>query len=79
MRRILGETPFDDRHELGRDVRAQLGDRLRLGVDDRRHRLHGGVALERTVAGDHLVDERAEGELIRAEIDDPPMTCSGAM
>ncbi len=71
MRRILGETPFDDRHELGRDVRAQRGDRLRLGVDDRRHRLHGGVALERTAAGDHLVDERAEGELIRAEIDEP--------
>ena len=69
VRGILGKTPLDNGHELDWRVAGQLGDQFRLGVDDRRHRLDRCFALERAPARDHLVDDRAQRELIRAEVD----------
>ena len=65
---VLGEQAFDDpAHGSGSFRRGQ---RQRLGFlpDDRDERLRSGLSLERALARGHLVDDRAEGELIGAVI-----------
>ena len=47
----------------------QLRDRLGLVADDRRQRLGAGLPLEGALARRHLVEDRAERELVRAEVD----------
>ena len=50
----------------GAAARRELGDVL---LQDRRHRFGGGVALERTPAGEHLEQHRAQREDVGAVID----------
>src|SRR5262249_58592977 len=48
------------------------GDRLRLLVQNRRERVHDRRARERSLAGRHLVEDRPERELVRAEVERRP-------
>ena len=74
MRRVeallgaLLEAVADDPVECGRDVLIRDGDLRRVLSQDRRHRLGGRVALEGAAAGEHLVEDRAEGEDVRARV-----------
>ena len=52
----------------GRDVAPDCETLRRLLPQDRRHRLGAGVALERLLAREHLVEHRAEREDVRAVI-----------
>jgi hypothetical protein len=64
--------------ELDRRIRrksASSGGSLR----PRRHRQQRCIPLERALAREHLVENQPERELIGAEVDRPPMTCSGDM
>ena len=68
IRRILREAPLDNRDNLDRGIRSKFADRIRLGVDGRRHRLHRRIALEGAPAGEHFIHDRAKRELIGPEI-----------
>ena len=78
---VLGEAALDDPAQRRRSLRVDLRHRLRLVLDDRRQRLAPRVPLERALARRHLVEDRAERELVRAEVHRParspaPATCS---
>ena len=67
--RVLLKAPFHEPSERPRDVRREPSERLGLLADDRRERLGARRALERALAGGHLVEDRTEGELVGAEVD----------
>ncbi len=69
--RVLHEAALDDPAQGRRRLRVRLGDRLRVLAHDRDERLGAGLALEGALARRHLVEDRAEGELVGAEIDRP--------
>jgi hypothetical protein len=66
---VLLETAIDDPAERRGNLRVQLLDRRRLGVDDGRQRLDRRLFLEGPLAGRHLVKDRAARELVAAEVD----------
>ena len=68
---VLGETALHDPAEGRRRLRIQLRHGLRVVLDDGRQRLGAGVALECALARRHLVQNRAESELVRPEVDGP--------
>ncbi len=51
----------------------------RLLLKDRVHRFDRRVAPEGPAPGQQLVEDRAEGEDVRAVVRGPPRTCSGDM
>ncbi len=67
--RVLREATLHDPAERRRDPRREPRERLRLLTDDRGERLGGRPALERAAARGHLVEHRAERELVGAEVD----------
>ena len=78
---VLGEAALDDPAQRRRHLRVERADRLGLLVQDRRQRVDGGLLLERPLARRHLVEDRAERELVRSEVDrlarsPAPATCS---
>ena len=62
--RILRQAALHDPAQGRRSLRVRIRDRLRLLVQDRRERVHAGLLLERPLARRHLVEDRAEGELV---------------
>ena len=68
-----------DALEPGRHVARGVGKLGRILLEDGAHRVGGGVAVEGALAGEHLVEHRAEGEDVGAGIGGLPRTCSGDM
>ena len=66
--RIFRQTAFHDPQQVRRHFRRRDRERLRLGIDDRRERLRRRRTLEGPLARRHLVEDRAEGELIGSEV-----------
>ena len=67
--RLLRQAPVDDPAHRRGNVGRDRGNRLGLLADDRCERLGRRPALEGTAARRHLVENRAERELIRPVID----------
>ena len=65
---VLLEAVADDPLEAGRDVLVGDGELRRILLQDRRHRVRGRVAVEGALAREHLVEDRAEGEDVRARV-----------
>ena len=65
---VLGEAALDEPAEGSRHARRRLQQRLGLLADDRDERLGARLALEGLPPGGHLVEDRAERELVRAEV-----------
>ncbi len=61
---LLDRVP-DDPLEAGRDALVRDGEVRRFFPQDRRHRLGRRVAVERSPAREHLVEDGAEGEDVR--------------
>ena len=79
--RVLLEAVPHDPLEPGLDVLVRRREIRRLLSQDRRHRLRRRVAAERALAREHLVEDRAEGEDVRARVRrlalaPAPATCS---
>ncbi len=66
--RILAEAALDDPAQRRRRGGIELGDRLGFLADDGRERLDRGLLLEGAPAGGHLVENRAERELVGAKV-----------
>ena len=69
---ILRVAALHDPAKRRRRPRVQLCDRLGLVLDDRRERLRAGALLKRALPRRHLVEDRAQRELIRTEVDRAP-------
>ena len=69
--RVLGQAALDDPAERGGQPRRRLEERLGLLPDDGGERLRGRVALEGLPPRGHLVEDRAERELVGAEVHRP--------
>ena len=67
--RILLQTPLDDPTERRRHVDVDRSDGIDVFADDRGESFGAGAALERALSGRHLVENRAERELIGAEVE----------
>ena len=67
--RVLGEAPLDDPANGGRSLRRGLLEGLRLLTDDRDEGLGPRLSLERPPACGHLVEDRAQGELVGTKVD----------
>ena len=68
---VLREAAVRDPARRGGRLRRGGGERLVLVADDRGERLGGRVLLEGAASGEHLVEDRAERELVRAEVRRP--------
>ena len=67
--RLLGQAAVDDpAQSRGRARRGGRDRRLRVLADDRRQSLGSGVPLPGALAREHLVEDRAERELVRAKV-----------
>ena len=66
---ILGQTALDDPAKGRRNVGVDLPDGLRVLANDGRERFGRRAALKRPHPRRHLVEHRAQGELIGAEVD----------
>ena len=66
---VLLQAVAHDVVERGRDVASRLRQLRRLLPHDRGDRVARRVALERLLAGEQLVQDRAEGEDVRAVVD----------
>src|SRR5207248_854037 len=66
--RVFLEASLEDPTERRRDGRVQRGRRFRLFANDRGQRLGGGPSLESALARRELVENRAQGELVRAKV-----------
>ena len=65
---VLREAALRDPARGGGRLRRGGGEGLGLVADDRGERLGGRVLLEGAAAGEHLVEDRAERELVRPEV-----------
>ncbi len=74
---ILGEAPLDQPAQRSGRARVHLHDRRGLLADDRRQGLGRRPALEGAFARRHLVEDRAEGELVGPEVERPPARLLG--
>src|SRR5262249_50632910 len=68
LRRRLFEAVTDEPFESGRKAPVGLGQIRRGLLQDRGHRLYRRVAAKRAAAGEHLVEDRAEGEDVAAMV-----------
>ena len=68
---VLLEAVAHDPLEAGGDVLVGDGEIRRVLLEDRRHRVRGRVAVERALAREHLVEDRAEGEDVAAGVGGP--------
>ena len=59
---------MDDALQRGRDVAVGLGEFGRILFQDRAHGVGGRVAVEGALAGEHLVEDGAEGKDVGARI-----------
>src|SRR5262249_6529103 len=66
---VLGEAALDDPSQGGRSFRVQLSDGLGLLSQDRDERLGAGLPVEGALARRHLIEDRAERELVGAEVE----------
>ena len=66
---IFREQALDDPSNWRGGLRRELSERFGLLPDDCDESLGAGLPLERALAGRHLVEDRAERELIRAEVE----------
>ena len=66
--RVLGQAPLDDPPRRGREAGGPGRQGVRLVLDDRGQRLDGALPLERRPPAHHLVEHRAEGELVGAMV-----------
>ena len=71
-RRVLGEAASHDPGERCGKLRLDVRQARRLGVQDGRQRVESGRAGEGTPPGEHLEQNDAEGELVRAEVERQP-------
>src|SRR4051812_6980438 len=69
LRRILRERRFDEGGDALRDGRVHAADVGRRLIGDLEHELGHRFALERQLAGEHLVEGHGEREEIRAALD----------
>jgi hypothetical protein len=67
--RILGEQALDDPAHRGRRLRRELADRLGLFLDDCHERFGAALSLEGAFSRGHLVEDRAERELVGTVVD----------
>ena len=67
--RALGETSLDDPANRRRDLRGNGRDGFRFLANDRREHLGPRLARERAAARGHLVEHRAQRELVGTEIE----------
>ena len=56
------------RHDFAQPAWDAMRQFRRLGPQDRLHRVHGGLALERRCAAQHLVEHHAEAEDVAAMV-----------
>src|SRR5262245_45062693 len=66
--RVLGKAALDDPAKGVRELRSQAVERFGLLANDRRHRLRGGAAREGALPSRHLVEDRAQRELVGCEV-----------
>src|SRR5664280_1679266 len=69
---VLLQAMPDDVIESGRNASSRFGKLRRLFLQDRRHRIGGRIPLEGLPAKEQLVEDRSEGEEIRAVVDGKP-------
>ena len=69
--RVLRETALGDPAQGLGGLGSDLSERRRIVLENRRERLDRRRARECPAAGDELVQDRPEGELIRTEVDRP--------
>ena len=74
---ILGEAPLDQPAQRSGRAGVHLHDRRGLLADDRRQGLGRRSSLERAFARRHLVEDRAEGELVGPEVERTPARLLG--
>ena len=65
---ILVQAALDHALQRGRSLGSQLGDGRGFFVQNRRHRLRGRRLLEGSLAGQHLVENRAECKYVAAMV-----------
>ena len=66
---VFGETALDGPAERSRGAGGELRDRLGVFADDRSERLRRRRPLEGSLSCRHLVEDRAERELVGAEVE----------
>ena len=66
------QAPFHEAGEVRRNAGSRLLERRRILLQHRGDGLHAGGALESPVAGEHLVEDRAEREDVAARVDRQP-------
>src|ERR1017187_7961806 len=64
FRGIFLETMTDDALQRRRHIAVRLGEIRRLLFENGAHGFDGGLAVERALARDHLIEDRAERENI---------------
>ena len=75
---ILRQAFLDDAIQQRRRQRLVRRHRRRIAVQDRRNQAGLARAFERPLAGDHLVDDRPEGENVRAAVGFLPLELFGS-
>ena len=75
--RLLFEQPLDQRGELGGDLRAQSPRRQRAVVANAGQGVRGGGGAKRRLSGEHLVEQRAQREEVRAGTERQPQDLLG--
>jgi hypothetical protein len=76
-RRILAKAAGDDFHDVGGNRWRELVDRLRIVAEDLCRGRAPGIARERPLTGEHLVQHRAKAEDVGACIGLSPFQLFG--